>query len=300
MSSTNEEILLPEKKECRITTENVTLTMLINDKHAPRIQSSTPVSLHTHAGNELFVCTKGAIQLQLQHGIVTLRAGEVGIVPTGLLHCMFSGTADAEWFSFDFICTANRRAGRTDLMRALSPLLAPDCLTVVRGARAEMREMAEIIRSNAAEGYLSALRFLCALCSLSRHPSQQIDDKTKGHTALPHCFPEKKRDIDRLSRLDHLVNAYYTSDLSVSRAAELLFISERQLQRITHKEYGISFAQLLCRTRLGAARALLADSILTLEQVAAATGFPSRAALARAMKKTDGVTPSVCRKNSTR
>lgn len=299
MSSMEEDILFPEKTECHITAENVTLTMLINDEHTPRIQSNTPVSLHTHAGSELFACQRGAIQLQMQHGIVTLHAGEIGIIPPGLLHCMFSSTADAVWLAFDFFCTANRKAGRTDLMRELSPLLTPDCLTIVRGAQAEIHEMAAITNANGNAGYLSALRFLCALCSLSHHPLQQIEDGTNGHASLPHSFFEKRKDLDRLSRLDHLVNAYYTSELSVARAAELLFISERQLQRITQKEYGVSFAQLLCRTRLTAARALLSDNALTIEQIATATGFASRAALTRAMLRECGITPAEYRQKLT-
>ncbi len=291
----NEQILLPEKKEYRISAENVTLTMLINQEHMPRTPNTASAALHTHVSAEMFVCTKGAIQLQTRHGILTLHAGDIAIVPPALLHCMLSDTTGAEWHVFDFICTARRQTGRVNLMRQLSALLGADRLTLVRGAHAEAQDLARIASEMSDTRYLPALRFLCVLCALSQHTVQVVSDESKAHVTLPNAFSEK--DIDRLSKLDHLVNVYYMTDLSVARAAELLFISERQLQRITQKEYGMTFAQFLCKTRLAAAKILLADPTLTLEQVATATGFPSRAALTRAMQKAEGVTPSAYQKN---
>ncbi len=294
----NEQILLPEKKEYRISAENVTVTMLVSDEHTPRKQSDSSVALHTHLSAEMFVCTKGAIQLQTKHGILTLHAGDIAIIPPALLHCMLSDTTGAEWHVFDFICSARRQTGRVNLMRQLSLLLGADRVALVRGAHAEVRDLARIASETDDTGYLPALRFLCVLSALSQHTVQVVNDESKAHVTLPNTFSEK--DIDRLSKLDHLVNVYYMTDLSVARAAELLFISERQLQRITQKEYGMTFAQLLCHTRLCAAKALLEDPSLTIEQIARATGFPSRAALTRAMEKAEGVTPSPYRKNTHR
>lgn len=293
----NEQILFPPKKECRVSTENVTLTMLISDKHTPTIPSSGTPHVHTHAGAELFVCVRGVVQLQTPHGIVPLRAGDVAIVPPGLAHCLLTGTDDAHWCAFDFVCTAKRQTGRVNLMQHLSPLLGTDRLALVHDAYTEAQELARIASETDDTSYLPALRFLCILCTLSQRNVQIISEESKAHVTLPPTLSEKEKDIDRLSKLDYLVNVYYMTDLSVSRAAELLFVSERQLQRITQKEYGATFAQFLCRTRLAAAKVLLADPSLTLEQVALATGFPSRAALTRALKSAEGITPSAYREN---
>ena len=180
-------------------------------------------------------------------------------------------------------------------MQHLSPLLGIDRLALVRATQNEICELEQIATDTDETGYLPALRFLCVLCTLSRRPLREIERELVEHPTLPGALSEKNRDIDRLAKLDHLVSSYYMTDLSVSRAAELLFISERQLQRIVNREYGLSFAALLCEKRLTAAKTLLADPSLRIEQIATLTGFSSRAALSRAMQKVEGITPSAYR-----
>ena len=273
------------------------LTLLVAEERPFTNNVKSNSLLHTHAAYELFACTSGIIHLQTQHGVITLRAGDVAIVPPGLLHYQLFDTPDAQWCVFDFICTERRKTGKTDLMRELSALLNTQHFSVVHGVYEEARALSEIASSTDNTIYLSALRFLSALSALSQHPLHAIRDNSTESTAPIALFPDK--DIDRLSKLDILVNSHFMNDLTLSRAAELLFISERQLQRITQKEYGMTFATLLCKKRLEAAKTLLENPTLSIEQIAALTGFPSRAALTRAMQKEQGVTPSVYREKLT-
>lgn len=291
----NEQILFPEKKEHQIRVENVTLTLLISNGQPSAAHASGTVPFHTHAGAELFVCVHGVVQLQTRQGILPIRAGDVAVVPPGLVHCLLCGTEDATWHAFDFVCTAKRQTGRVDLMQRLSPLLGIDRLALVHATKEEAQELSRIATDADATGYLPALRFLSVLCALSNRPLREIERALVEHTTLPGALSDKHRDIDRLAKLDHLVSSYYMTDLSVSRAAELLFISERQLQRITQKEYGMTFATLLCQKRLAAAKALLADHTLSIERIATLTGFPSRAALTRALQNAEGIAPSAYR-----
>lgn len=295
-------IFFPKKAEYRISTENVTLTLLVTEEgslkgdNAPNPELQT--RLHTHSAYELFACTRGAIHLQTQHGTIALCAGDVAVVPPGLLHYQLFDTPDAQWCVFDFICTERRKASKTNLMRDLSPLLDTQHFSVAHAAHEQARAFAEIASFEDDTPYLSALRFIAALAALARQPLHIVNDESTKNTATLALFPDK--DIDRLSRLDILINAHFMNDLTLSRAAELLFISERQLQRITQKEYGMSFASLLCKRRLDTAQALLSDSTLSIEKIATLSGFPSRAALTRAFSKKFGQTPAEYQKNSIR
>ena len=246
----NTQISFPSKAEYRICAENVTLTLLVAEEGPFKNNVDSSSLLHTHASYELFACTNGIIHLQTQHGVITLCAGDVAIVPPGLLHYQLFDTPDAQWCVFDFICTERRKTGKTDLMRELSALLNTSHFSIVHGAQEETRVLSEVASSADDTAYLSALRFLSVLSALSRRPLHTVNDHSAKSTTSLALFPDK--DIDRLSKLDILVNSHFMNDLTLARAAELLFISERQLQRITQKEYGMTFATLLRQKRLGA------------------------------------------------
>jgi transcriptional regulator GlxA family with amidase domain len=115
----------------------------------------------------------------------------------------------------------------------------------------------------------------------------------RGELTAPAAPIEEGTDINRLSRLDYLINTCYTdSALTVSRAAGLLYISARQLERIMQARYGMSFRRKLCERRLEVAAHLLCESALPLEQLCTRVGFPNRNTLTRAFTARFGCPPS--------
>lgn len=67
-------------------------------------------------------------------------------------------------------------------------------------------------------------------------------------------------DPDRISRLDYLINSCFMCELTAEYVAESLFISERQLMRITQKRYGATFRQVVQNKRLDVAAKLLSET----------------------------------------
>ena len=296
----DETIFFPNKQTLRANVENVILTMLTSGTSVSVEQSPSKDSdqLHTHTHAELFACTEGAIHLQLQGGIVILHAGDIAIVPPGLLHYMISNPERASWIVIDFLCTARRRTGCADLMRHLSVFFRTEHLLVVRDQPHLCAELSRIAEHT--DTTWPALRFCALLAELCTLPQQRIKEEHFDST-LPTLSPiDKSKDLDRIARLGHLVSVYYfMSDLTLARAAELLFVSTRQLERITRQEYGKSFGRLLCETRLRTALAMLTDTSLPIGRIATSVGFPSRAAFCRAFTAKYGETPTEYRQNHT-
>ncbi|MFL6061154.1 MAG: GlxA family transcriptional regulator [Marmoricola sp.] len=79
---------------------------------------------------------------------------------------------------------------------------------------------------------------------------------------------------------------------SVTELAAGLGISERTLSRHVHRATGRTTFALVQSVKLRRARALLAGSTLSVDQVAAAVGYQDATALRRAMRKVTGATPS--------
>ena len=301
-------ISFPEKKEHTLQLENVTLRMLTYPIYEEK-QSDGPdrtasrFPLHTHAHAELFACMEGSFPLQTENGLLVVGAGDVAIVPPGFPHHKLPAVKDTIWHCLDFICVGRRRAGCTDLQKPLLSLCNGDFLLVARGVSELCTEIAKIAdQKDGTQPLLPAMRLATVLLELS-HLSLQKIGRTDAPVHLPTATAEDITDINRLVRLDYLLNGCFTNqELCVSLAAKLLYVSERQLERITKKEYGKSFHRALCDRRLEAAEQMLVETDWSISRVAEAVGFPTKAAFCRAFLGKHGISAAEYKKikNSTR
>ena len=85
---------------------------------------------------------------------------------------------------------------------------------------------------------------------------------------------------------------YGDADLMIYPLCEELGCSESSLNRFIHEQLGLSFSDLLEKTRMEAACALLQRGGLTVKAIAEQTGYASDASFRRAFKRVMGVSPS--------
>lgn len=296
-------ISFPQKTEHTLQVENVTLRMLTYPVYEHPTSEANKLPLHTHAHAELFSCLEGSFPLQTENGLLMVAAGDIVIVPPNFPHHKLPSTKGTVWHCLDFICVGRRRAGCSDLQKPLLSLCNGDFLLVARDAAALCAAIAKIAdQKSETQPLLPALRLTTVLLELSALPVQKIG---RGDTPmhLPATAVEDVTDINRLVRLDYLLNGCFTNqELSVRLAAKLLFVSERQLERITKKEYGKPFRRALCDRRLEAAEQMLLETDWSIMRVAEAVGFSTKAAFCRAFANKHGVSAAEYkkRKNSTR
>ena len=247
-------------------------------------------NLHTHAHAELFACSEGSFTLQTESGLLAIAAGDIAIVPPGFPHSKLPCAKETRWQCLDFVCVGRRRTGCTDLQKTFHSLCYGDAVLIARGAEELCREIERIADHSKNEcSVLPALRLAAVLTELSLQSLQRV-----GRTDAPvHTIAEDIVDINRLARLDYLLNGCFTNqDLTVSSAAKLLFISERQLERIMKKEYGKPFRRALCDKRLEAAEHMLLETDWSAERIAQAVGFQSKSAFCRAFAAKNALTPT--------
>ncbi len=295
-------ISFPLKKEHTLQLENITLRMLTYPIYEEQPgedpdKAANKFPLHTHAHAELFACSEGSFPLQTENGLLVVAAGDVVIVPPGFPHHKLPAAKDTVWQCLDFICVGRRRAGCSDLQKPLLSLCNSDSLLVARGAVELCAEIARIAdQKNGAQPLLPAMRLATVLLELSELPLQKIG-RTEAPIHLPSATAEDITDINRLVRLDYLLNGCFTNqELSVGLAAKLLFVSERQLERITKKEYGKPFRRALCDRRTEAAEQMLLETDWSISRIAEAVGFPTKAAFCRAFTKKHGISAAEYKK----
>lgn len=293
-------ISFPEKKEHTLQLENITLRVLTYPVYEHPTAQANALPLHTHAHAELFACSEGSFPLQTESGLLVIAAGDVVIVPPGIPHHKLPATKDTVWHCLDFICVGRRRAGCTDLQKPFLSLCNGDSLLVARGATELCAEIARIAdQKDAEQPLLPAMRLATVLLELSRFPVQKIG-REDAPVHLPTSAVEDITDINRLTRLDYLLNGCFTNqELSVALAAKLLFVSERQLERITKKEYGKPFRRALCDRRLEAAEQMLLETDWSISRIAEAVGFATKAAFCRAFEGKHGISAAEYKKSKT-
>ncbi|NTX16093.1 helix-turn-helix transcriptional regulator [Myxococcus sp. CA051A] len=95
-------------------------------------------------------------------------------------------------------------------------------------------------------------------------------------------------------RLQKLMGEDLLHPWTLEESARRLTLSRRTLQRALRQE-GTTFSEMLQRSRVDAAHALLGDSGLTLTDVAFCTGFSDQAHFSRTFRKYNDIPPSALR-----
>ncbi len=99
-------------------------------------------------------------------------------------------------------------------------------------------------------------------------------------------------DRSRLSNVQQYILNHPAEDLSVSTLAKIAAMSERNFARVFKQEVGLSPSDYVDMTRIDVARFLLEGSRLSVDAVAAKSGFGSARAMRRAFLAHIGAMPS--------
>lgn len=285
----DDKILFPIKNEYTANVENIALSLFTYNRcinPSERVDST----LHVHPFSEIFSCTEGKVYIHTDSQIITLNPGDIAIVPSGIHHDKLEDENDDKgWCSFLFKITKKARKNTSDLFSMFTPILSAKSILTARNVIDICKELADI--ENIDESYVPALRFTTLLTKLV----------TSGLTSVTEGFDLSNRqdgfeDLDRLVKLDHILNHYYTSNITSAQVAEILFISQRQLSRTILKRYGAPFKQILLDRRLTVAENLLLKTDKKICDISREIGFPSLTAFHHAFKNRHGMTPLEYRK----
>lgn len=92
------------------------------------------------------------------------------------------------------------------------------------------------------------------------------------------------------------IRANYAKAISAEEVAEAGNVSTAYLSRLFREELGIGFSEFLTQVRLEEAERLLADTNLSVKEIAGAVGYPDEKYFSRLFKKTTGIKPTEYRR----
>lgn len=248
--------------------------------------------LHTHLYTEIFACQKGSVTISIPPDSYTLKAGDVAVIPSGIMHTKMPGNASGEvlWVTAGVLCTRCRTVGETGTFARASAVLDGDSVSVFSTKVPFYEIMKNVVRCDPRDIHQNnLLRFAIELCLLVSD-GKPVSDPASGGRRI------SKPDIDRLINLEILINSHYNSNISNKEFADGLFLSERQLSRFVNRYYGVPLHTLINNKRVETAAAMLTSTQDSVSDIAEAVGFNGKTGFYREFQKLYGVTPLQYRK----
>lgn len=232
---------------------------------------------HQHRDHEVIVPLRGAYRCLLRGAAIALGADEVLLVAPGDWHEDRLPAGERHigvWFTL----------GRTPLLRSGLPPAAQVARPPAAAVRALVaRLLDEQRRSDGFSARLQEASCLELFWLLVR---------ALPADALAPGFLAATRDQDLRRRLEALLERHHRRPPGVEALAGELGLSPRAFTAACRRLTGLSPARALATHRLGRARALLAQTALSVKEVAAHLGFADQHHFSRAYKAVFGTPPS--------
>ncbi|WP_167858924.1 helix-turn-helix transcriptional regulator [Paenibacillus cymbidii] len=258
--------------------------------------TSMRVTAHAHLAFEFQFVNEGTMALSLEQGRFEIGAGGFCVIPPNTVHAQLPGhQGGVSKTCFFFRCAharpdSDREAtGLPQLLAALPFFTVPDhpiipALLAAIETELQRRRTGHVV----AVGSLFAQLLVEVIRSSPLQAAECRDDRqpqTSGNDSG-----------DRERTIELFFSERFGSKLRESDLSAELFVSTRQLNRILHDMYGMSFRQKLLDTRMKEAQDLLRNSKRTVRDIAENVGYPFAEHFHADFKAYAGLTPAAFRK----
>jgi len=252
---------------------------------------------HSHPGFELQYITEGKGFVRSDNQKYRIKKGSYVIMAPNLLHVLQSSTeTPLRRVTFLFYISKpleEKKKNNVDEERKVVDILTgiPDICVIEDGSalyESFQRIGKEIMEKKL--GYLEKLKgmFESLLIDVARDVT---DLPVLDRIPLPADMDE-----NRAQFIEDYFNANYNKSCRRRDLAAMLYLSEKQLERILKRLYQKSFRELLLESRMSMSDYFLAEGKMSMNEIAICLGYSSVNAFGYAYKKHYGTTAGVKRK----
>ena len=262
---------------------NLSLTLLKQAEAAANQIAAIP--LHKHNYTEVFLCTGGSLTVCTDNMQIPIRCGDMLLIPPDIMHHSLPAERENDTaIIFGVIAELCTGEDNQDLFGQISPILTDGAIRLFQHAEAIAPLIPRILAApNTPQSVCLTVRLLEFIMEA---PSTVIVGKLHEENG---SIPDKDR--QRIARLETLINGGFNYNLTLSKAASALYLSERQLSRIVGKYYGMSLQKLVAHKRMETAANLLAATDESSEAIGLKVGFSAKSSFYRVFRMHFGMTP---------
>ncbi len=245
--------------------------------------------LHSHANFEFHIPLLGEARFETEQKQYVLRENDAVLVFPYAFHRFSNQEKECAVLSFSFSVELTKKENSYDYYSILHEQINSGKDVIIIEQTYVMADYLKKIMANVYSRKIFAREetkalFMLLFTQLLSHFSEMEGGEGDDDN--------ETSELDtRVYMIEEYFNEYYAQDISLKKLSELLFLSEKQTERIIKKYFGLGFKQYLCKTRLKIAQNLLKDSKMEVKQVAEAVGYQSYNGFYLAFKKSVGCTP---------
>ncbi len=248
-------------------------------------------SLHSHAFVELFFNVNGFYEIKTADSIVAVEPDTVVLIPPHVKHIRLPSHHTVKWNSICFLFSkqyARNNHKYHDLFTSLLAHKKPLVFSHNHSICERLKDLSE--EKDYTQDPFLPLHLVDILSLLISNTEQaevvQNEDEDD----------KDKTDLRLLQQIEHILMHKYMEEIDAESVTDQLFITKRQLERLTQKRFHTTFRQALLQQRLRAAVIMLLTTKTPVEQIAGLVGFSSRLNFYRSFTKEFGSSPSQYRK----
>jgi AraC-like DNA-binding protein len=260
-----------------VTIDNLRVSMLT--EHGQNREGYSLQSLHTHSYVEIFICTEGVLTIVSEKGQQHAIKGCGILVPPHVLHHLMPSEAPMQRMTFGLSMTRTA-GGSRDLYTHFMKRFCGSTPVGLTGCT-RLRELAASVET------VDEMQAAFGIAALLAELYHCVDESAVN---LPADMPDGG-DLQRIIKLEGLINTYFDTDIDVPKLAEMLYISERQLARIVKRHYGSTLRRVITDRRLRVAAEMLAETDKSAEAIGGAVGFGTKSSFYREFRQSYGITP---------
>lgn len=241
---------------------------------------------HQHTCFEMHMLLRGSQKYQMDEEIVTLSPLETILIPPNTLHAIPYSSDDMQKFSASFILLEG--GSLDDFAWVAKELCSRNYLTAKAD---EWHEM--LFRHIFREADQSQIGWTTLVINML---SQLVIDIARENLPvekkLNDAFSLQRKRIENIERfvLDNI-----TAMITSKMVSEHMFLSVRQLDRVTMAERGMTLKALIDSMKMREARRLLTETQMGQSEIATILGFTESSAFNRYFRRLEGVSPGVYR-----
>ncbi len=238
---------------------------------------------HTHDYTELFYITGGEGQFQINDKLFPVQAHQLVVVNPGIIHTEVSYAAHPlEYIVLGIegleLTIPGSEEERYSIYSFPEQNEVLDCMLKVL---LEMQEGRPEYQSLCL-AYMDII-----MVQLIRNASVSV---TQSHSRFP---------INRqCASVRHYIEQHYKESITLDILAEKVSINKFYMAHAFKQEYGVSPINYLIHCRIREAKRLLAETDLSLSQIAAVLGFSSSSYFSQSFRNAEGISPTEYRKTS--